>query len=133
MPSKNYVDNKFNDPSIIKNTNHVNFNDKYFNNVRMVRVNELPEWKNDLTPKFYSDKALSDVLGYVNGLQESSRNERDLSSVLNDQDKEFDNNKLTNLDSITVNRNPNLDNELANKKYIDDELDKTLFLDLIKH
>ena len=25
---------------------------------------------------------------------------------------------------MTVNSNPNLDNELANKKYIDDELDK---------
>ena len=27
--------------------------------------------------------------------------------------------KLTNLDSITVNRNPSLDNELSNKKYIE--------------
>ena len=36
--------------------------------------------------------------------------------------------KLTNLDSITVNRNPNLDNELANKKYIDNELDKNTVL-----
>ena len=73
----------------------------------MVRVNELPEWKDDLTPKFYVDKALSDVLGYVNGLHESTRNKRDLSSVFNDQDNEFDNNKLTNLDSITVKRSPN--------------------------
>ena len=32
--------------------------------------------------------------------------------------------KKTNIDSITVNRNPSSDNELANKKYIDDELDK---------
>ena len=61
---------------------------------------------------------------YVDSLHESSRNRRDLSSVFIDQDNEFDNNKLPNLGSITVNRNPNLDNELANKKYIDDELDK---------
>ena len=46
------------------------------------------------------------------------------------QDNEFDNKKLTNLDSITVNRNPNLGNELANKKYIDDELDKNTVLRL---
>ena len=39
---------------------------------------------------------------YVDSLHESSRNRRDLSSVFNDQDNEFDNNKLTNLDSITV-------------------------------
>ena len=34
-------------------------------------------------------------------------------------------NNLTNLDSIKVNRNPNSDNELVNKKYLDDELDKS--------
>ena len=59
---------------------------------------------------------------YVDSLHEINRDRRDLSSVFNDQDNEFDNNKLTNLDSITVNRNPNLDNELANKKYIDDSI-----------
>ena len=65
---------------------------------------------------------------YVDSLHESSRNRRDLSSVFNDQDNEFDNIKLTNLDSITVNRYPNLDNELANKKDIDVELDKNTVL-----
>ena len=49
---------------------------------------------------------------YVDSLHESSRNRRDLSIVFNDQGNEFDKNKLTNLYSITVNRNPNLDNEL---------------------
>ena len=44
--------------------------------------------------------------------------------MFNDQDIEFDNNKLTNLDSITVNRSPILDIELANKNYIDDEKEK---------
>ena len=32
--------------------------------------------------------------------------------------------KITNIDSITINRNPSLDNELANKKYVDNEIDK---------
>ena len=32
----------------------------------------------------------------------------------------FDNNNLTNLDSITVITDPSSDNELANKKYVDD-------------
>ena len=44
--------------------------------------------------------------------------------VKNNQDNDFNDNKLTNIDSITVNRNPTSDNELSNKKYIDDELDK---------
>ena len=65
---------------------------------------------------------------YVNSLYESSRNRRDLSSALNDQDNDFDNNKLTNLDIVTVNRNPSSDNELANENYIDDELDKNTLL-----
>ena len=42
--------------------------------------------------------------------------------MFNDQDNEFDNNRLTNLDSITNNRDPSSDNELANKKYIDDSI-----------
>ena len=60
---------------------------------------------------------------YVDSLHESSRNRRDLSSVFNDQDNEFDNNKLTSLDSVSVKRNPNSDKELVNKRYLDDELD----------
>ena len=125
LPTKNYVDNKFNDPSIIKNTDHADFNNKFLDNVRMITLNELPKWPNELTPKIYVDNALSDVISYIDNLHEINRDRRDLSSVFNDQDTEFDNNKLSNLDSITsitVNRNPNLDNELSNKKYVDDSI-----------
>ena len=167
IPTKNYVDNKYNDPSIIKNTYHVDFN-KDFYIVQSIKVNSFPTLEQDLTPKIYVDNAISysvdeasllrldpdeklklDEQGsivlnstltspktileiptksYVDSLHESSRNRRDLSSVFIDQDNVFDNNKLTNLDFVTVNRNPNLDNELANKKYIDDELDKNTVL-----
>ena len=48
--------------------------------------------------------------------------------MFNDQDYEFDNNKLTSLDSVTINRDRSSDNELARKKYIDDELDKNTIL-----
>ena len=65
---------------------------------------------------------------YVVSLHESSRNRRYLSSVFNYQDNEYDNNKLTNLDSVTVNKNPSSDNDLSTKKYIDDELDKNTIL-----
>ena len=40
------------------------------------------------------------------------------------QDKDFNDNLLTNIDSITINRKPTSNNEVSNKKYIDDELDK---------
>ena len=52
---------------------------------------------------------------YVDSLHESSRSRRDSSSVINDQNNEFDSTKLTNLDVITGNRNPNLDNEPSKK------------------
>ena len=60
----------------------------------------------------------------VDSLNESSRNGRDLSSVFIDQDTEFDNNKLINSDTVTINRNPSCDIEVSNKKYVDDELNR---------
>ena len=48
--------------------------------------------------------------------------------VKNNKDNDFNDNKLTNIDSITVDRNPSSDNELVNKKYIDNELDKNTIL-----
>ena len=36
---KIYVDNKYNDPSIRKNTTHVDFNDKNLDIVRFIKVN----------------------------------------------------------------------------------------------
>ena len=162
IPTKNYVDNKFNDSSIKKNTDHVDSNDKTLDNVHSIKVNSYPTLDEQLTPKFYVDNfVLNNVdeasllrldpkgkihygkldsifvnssitsprtiielptKSYVDSLHESSRNRRDLSSVFNDQDNEFDNNKLTNLDSVTVNRNPNSDDELSNKKYVDDSI-----------
>ena len=59
---------------------------------------------------------------YVDSFHESSRNRRDLSSVFNDLDNEFDKNKITNLVSIIVNRDPSSDIELANKKYDEDSI-----------
>ena len=57
---KHYVDNKFMDPSIIKNTAHVDFNDKNLDNVRFVKVNSMPAVGEHLTAKYYVDKAISD-------------------------------------------------------------------------
>ena len=116
LPSKNYVDNKFIDPSIIKNIDHADFNDKNIDNIGFIKVSKMPAVKEHLTPKLYVDRAIYDVITYVDGLHESSRKRRDLSSVFNGQDNEFDNIILTNLDIVTANRNPNSDNELSNKK-----------------
>ena len=162
LPTKNYVDHKFIDSSIIKNTDHVDFNDKILDNVHSIKVNSYPTLDAQLTPNFYVDHFVLDNVdelsllrldpksdihyskldsifvnssitsprtiielptkSYVDSLHEINRDRRDLSSVFNDQDNEIDNNKLTNLDSFTVNRDPNLDNELSNKKYVDNSI-----------
>ena len=44
--------------------------------------------------------------------------------VKNNQDNNFNDNKLTNINSITINNNPSDENHVSNKKHIDEELDK---------
>ena len=46
----------------------------------------------------------------------------------NNQDYDLNDKKLTNIASITFNRNPTLDIEVTNKKHIVDELDKNTFV-----
>ena len=70
---------------------------------------------------------------YIDSLHEiNERSRRDLGLsfyneevdlVKNNQDNNLNDKKLTNLDSISVNRDPTSDNELASKKYFDDQLD----------
>ena len=48
---------------------------------------------------------------YVDSLREIDRIRGESSSVFNDQDNEIDNNKITNLDGVTVKRKPTSDNE----------------------
>ena len=84
-------------------------------------MNKQAESDNEDITKAYVDKFH----------QENQRSRRDVGLdfygesndlVKKNQDNDFNDKKLTNIDSITVNRNPTSDNEVANKKYIDDEL-----------
>ena len=59
---------------------------------------------------------------YVDSLHEINRNRRDLSSVFNDQGNKPDKKKLASLDSVTIIRNPSSDNEVSNKKNVDDSI-----------
>ena len=69
--------------------------------------------------------------------QENERSRRDLGIdfynessdiVKNNQDNDLNDNKLTNINSITINNIPTDDNHVSNKKYIDDELDKNTII-----
>ena len=158
----------------MKNTEHIDLNDRNITNARFIQVNQRPQIDSHLTAKLYVDNAIdesslvrnnkdNDFSGYklnnINSItlnkqaendnevitktyvdqfhQENERSRRDLGIdfydessdlVKNNQDNDLNDNKLINLDSITVNRNPTSDNELASKKYIDDELDKNTVL-----
>ena len=168
--SKNYVDNLFNNPSILKNNTQKNLNDRNITNARFIQVNQLPQIDSHLAAKLYVDNSKYEAtiigstrdydfsnfnLTNINSItlnkqaendnelitkayidqfhQENERSRRDVGLdfyiessglVKNNEDKDLNDNKLTNLDSIIVNRNPTLDSELSNKKNIDDQLDK---------
>ena len=163
--SKNYVDNKFNHPSIIKNIKHIDLSDRNITNARFIQVNQWPQIDSHLTANLYVDteidqsslvrnnqnndfnknnltninsitlnkQAESDneviIKAYVDQFhQENERSRQDVGLdesnglVKNNQDNDLNDKKLKNLDSVSVNRNRTSDNELANKKYIDDTI-----------
>ena len=77
--SKNYVDNLFNDPSILKNTVHIDLNDRIVTNARFIQVNQMPQVDSHLTAKLYVDNAVNEA-----------------SCFRNNQDTDFNNHNLTN-------------------------------------
>ena len=109
--NKNYVDNLFNDPSIIKNNIHIDLNDRNITNARFIQVNQLPQIDSHLTAKLYVDTEIDKQ-----------------TIVRNNQDNDLDDNKLTNINSITINNSPTDNKHACNKKYVDDELDKNTIL-----
>ena len=168
--TKNYADNLFNDPTIIKNSAHIDLNDKNLTNARFIQVNQLPQIDSHFTAKLYVDTQIDQpsivrnnqdndfgnyTLNNINTItlnkqpendnevitkayvdqfhQENERSRRDLGNnfynessdlVKNNQDNDFKDNKLTNINSITINNSPTDNNHVSNKKYIDDELDR---------
>ena len=164
--AKDYVDNLFNDPSIVKNNAHIDLNDRKITNARFIQVNQLPQIDSHLTAKLYVDTQIDQQsivrnnqdnnfgnynLTIINSItlikqaendnevitkayvdqfhQENERSRRNLGIdfynesndiVKNNQDNNFNNNKLTNINSITINTNPTNNNHVTNKKYIDD-------------
>ena len=125
--NKNYIDNAIDKSSLVRNNKDNNFGNYNLTNINSITLNKQAENDSEVITKAYVDQFH----------QENERSRRDLGInfynessdlVKNNQDNDFNNNKLINLDSITINRNPTLDNEVSNKKYIDDEIDKNTIL-----
>ena len=100
--SKNYVDNLFNDPTIVKNDAHIDLNDRNITNARFIQVNQMPQIDRHLTAKLDNDNLVDET-----------------SLVRNNQDNDFNNNNLTNINSITLNKQAENDNEVITKAYVD--------------
>ena len=174
--NKNYVDNKFNDPSILKNTAHIDLNDRNFTNARFIQVNQLPQIDGHLTAKLYVDNSIDEASllrldpneildlnnqdsillnstlnnlktiielptkAYIDGLHDANeRSRRDLgidfydesdNLVKNNQDNNFNNNIISNIQSIEINNDPTNNKHGINKKYLDDKLDNDTIIRL---
>ena len=59
--TKNYVDNLFNDPSIMKNNAHIDLNGKNIANARFIQVNQWPQIDSHLTAKLYVDNSIDET------------------------------------------------------------------------
>ena len=99
---KHYVDILFNDPSITKNTEHIDLNDRNITNARFIQVYQRPQIDSLLTAKLYVDTEIDQS-----------------SLVRNNQDNDFNINNLTNINSITLNTQAVNDNQVITKAYVD--------------
>ena len=119
--NKNYIDNIIDELSIVRNNKDNDFNNNNLTNINSITLNTQAIDDNQVITKAYVDQFH----------QENEQSRRDLGIdfynesddiVKNNQDNDFNDNKLTNIDSIQVDRNPISDNEVSNKKYIDDSI-----------
>ena len=125
--NKNYIDNAIDKDSLVRNNKDNDFGNYNLTNLNSITLNTQAVKNNQVITKAYVDQFH----------HENERSRRDLGIdfynesddiVKNNQDNNLNDNKLTNINSITINNNPTDDNHVSNKKYIDDELDKNTIL-----
>ena len=123
LTAKLYVDTEIHQPSLVRNIQDSDFHNNNLTNIDSITLNKQAENDNEVISKAYVDQFHNDNERNSRDVALSFYNE-EVDLVKNNQDNDLNDNKLTNIDSITVNRNPSSDNELVNKKYLDDELNK---------
>ena len=110
-----YVDSAVDESSLVKNNQNNDFNNNNLTNINSITLNTQAVNNNQVITKAYVDQFH----------QENERSRRDLGIdfynessdiVKKNQDNDLNENKLTNLNSITINGNPTSDNEVTNKK-----------------
>ena len=127
LTPKLYVDTEIDQSSFVRNNQDNDLNNNNLTNINSITLNAQAVNDNQVITKAYVDQFH----------QENERSRRDVGLdfydesndlVKSNQDSDLNDKKLTNLDSITINRNPTSDNEITNKKHVDDELDKNTIL-----
>ena len=123
LTPKIYVDNSIDEASLVRNNKDNDFSNYKLTNINSITLNKQAENDDEIITKAYVDQFH----------QENERSRRDVGLdfynessdlVKNNQDNNFNDNKLTNINSIMINNNPTEDDQVSNKKYVDDQLDK---------
>ena len=86
----------------MKKRERLDLNDRNITNARFFQVNQLPQIDSLSTAKLYVDISLDEV-----------------SLVRNSQDNDFNNYNLTTINSITLKKQAENDNEVITKAYVD--------------
>ena len=112
LTAKLYVDNSIDEVSLVRNNKDNDFGNYNLTNIKSITLNKQAENDKEVITKAYVDQFH----------QENERSRRDVGLdfyiessdlVKNNLDNDFKDKKLINLDSISVNRKPSPDNELA--------------------
>ena len=113
LTAKLYVDNAIDESSSLRNNQDNDFNNYKLTIVNSITLKTQEENDSEVITKAYVDQFHQEI-------ERSRRNlvinfyDKPNDFVKNNQDNDFNDIKLTNLDSITVNRGPTSDNELLN-------------------
>ena len=127
LTAKLYVDTEIDQQSVVRNNQDNDFGNYNLTNINSITLNKQAENDNEVITKFYVDQFH----------QENERSRRDLgidfydessNLVKNNQDNDFNDNKLININSIKINNDPVDNDHVSNKKYVDDQLDKNTIL-----
>ena len=129
LTPKIYVEDSIDEISLVRNNKDNDFGNYNLTNINSITLNKQAENDDEVITKAYVDQFH----------QENERSRRDLGIdfydessdlVKNNKDNDLNDNKLTNINSITINNNPTDDNHVSNKKYVDEVLDKNTIVRL---
>ena len=93
---------KIDEPTSVGNNRNNDFNNQSLRKIPHITLNSEPTNDNHVATK-----------SYLGSLSVNDRNRRDMSTLFNDHEIDSDNNKVTSLDSMTVNRNPTIVKEVS--------------------